>query len=70
MREVKKYGISIAGIQGTKWFGSDVSPTDGYTILHSGCPFPSAQERGTRNEGIGIALDKKAMAAWKNAGEV
>ena len=38
--------------------------------MDSGCSFPSDQERGTRKEGIGIALDKKAMTAWKNAVEV
>ena len=69
-RELKRYGVSILGIQETKWFGSDVWPADGYTFLHSGCPIPSDQERATRNEGVGIVLDKKATAAWKNAGEV
>ena len=69
-RELKRYGISIAGIQEINWFGSDVWPVDGYTLLHSGSPLPSDQERGTRNEGVGISLDKKAMAAWKNVGEV
>ena len=70
VRELKRHGISIAGIQETKWFGSDALPADGCTIVHSGRPLPSDQERGTRNEGIGIALNKKATAAWKNAGEV
>ena len=37
--------------------------TEGYTFLHSGYPLPCDQERGTRNEGVGIALDKKATAA-------
>ena len=41
VRELKRYGISIAGIQDTKLFGSDVWPADGYTFLHSGCPLPS-----------------------------
>ena len=70
VRELKRYGISIAGIQETKWFGSDVWPADEYTFLHSGRPLPSGQEKAARNEGVGIALDKKATAAWKNAGEV
>ena len=69
-RELKRYGVSIAGIQETKWFGNDVWPADGYTFLHSGRPLPSDQERAARNEGVGIALDKEATAAWKNAGEV
>ena len=70
VRELKRYGISIAGIPETKWFGSDVWPADGYTFLHSGSPLPSDQERAARNEGVGIALDKKDTPAWKNVGEV
>ena len=52
--------MAVAGIQESKWFGSDVWPADGYTFLHSGRPLPSDQEKGTRNEGVGIALDEKA----------
>ena len=36
----------------------------------SGRPLPGDQERASRNEGVGIALDEKATVAWKNAGEV
>ena len=62
--------MSIAVIQESKWFGSDVWPADGYTFLHSGCPLPGVDEGATRNEGVGIALDEKATVVWKNAGEV
>ena len=41
-----------------------------YIFLHSGRPLPGDQERASRNEGVGIALDEKATLAWKNAGEV
>ena len=67
--ELRRYGVSIAGIQESKWFGSNVWPADGYTFLHSGRPLPGVDERATRNEGVGIALDEKATVAWKNAGE-
>ena len=70
MGELRKYGVSVAGIQETKWFGMDVWPVGRYTFLHSGCPLPGDQERASRNEGVGIALDEKATVAWKNAGEV
>ena len=70
MGELRKYGVSVAGIQETKWFGKDVWPVDRYTFLHSGCPLPGDQERASRNEGVGIALEEKATVAWKNAGEV
>ena len=42
---------------------------DGYTLLHSGRPLPSENDRAVRNEGVGIVLDAKATAAWKEAGE-
>ena len=70
MGELRKYGVSVAGIQETKWFGKDVWPVGRYTFLHSGRPLPGDQERASRNEGVGIALDEKATVAWKNAGEV
>ena len=42
----------------------------GYTFIHSGRPLPSGEEPAERNEGVGIALDETATAAWKAAGEV
>ena len=69
VRELKRYGVSIAWIQETKWFGSYVWPADEYTFLHSGRPLPSDQERATRNV-VGIVLNKKATAALKKAEEV
>ena len=69
VRELKRFGVSVAGIQESKWFVSDVWQAGAYTFLHSGWPIPSDSDRATRNEGVGIALDKKASAAWRNAGE-
>ena len=69
VRELNRHGISIAGIQETNGL-------EAMWGLLKGIPFTlwssllSDYERGTRNEGVGIALDKKATAAWKNAGEV
>ena len=60
----------MAGIQENKWFGSDVWSSDGYTFLHFGQPLPSEEEKFMRNEGVGIALDETATAAWREAGEV
>ena len=70
VRELKRYRVSVAGIQESKWFGSDVWPAGEYIFLHSGRPLPSTNESAVRNEGVGIALDKMATEAWKNAGEV
>ena len=38
VKELRRYRMSVAGIQETKWFGKDVWQADGYTFLHSGRP--------------------------------
>ena len=68
-RELKRYGMSIAAIQETKWYGNDVWQANGYTFLHSGRPLPCAEETAVRNEGVGIMLDESASAAWREAWE-
>ena len=70
VRELKRYRVSVAGIQESKWFGSDVWNVGEYIFLHSGRPLPNASESAARNEGVGIVLDKMATEAWKSAGEV
>ena len=42
---------------------------NGYTFLHSGRPLPCAEETAVRNEGVGIMLDERASAAWREAEE-
>ena len=69
MEELARYNVSVAGIQEIKWFGRDVWTAGGYTFLHSGRPLPSDDDNAVRNEGVGIALDRKATEAWKAAGE-
>ena len=56
-------------MQESKWFGSDVWDEGEYILLHSGRPLPDASTSAARNESVGIALDKMATEAWKNAGE-
>ena len=48
MGELRKYGVSVAGIQETKWFGKDVWPVGRYTFLRSGRPLPGDQKRASR----------------------
>ena len=41
VHELQRYGVSIAGVQESKWFGVDVwTAADGYIFLHSGRPLP------------------------------
>ena len=42
---------------------------DGFTFLHSGRRLPEEGESAVRKEGVGILLDDRATAAWKEAGE-
>ena len=70
VKETERYGVSVAGIQETKWFGNDVwHATGGYTFLHSGRPLPASGDAAVRNEGVGILLNERAAAAWRQAGE-
>ena len=69
--ELKRYGVSVAGVQESMWFGRDVWPaTGGCTFLHSGRLLPNSGDPAMRNEGVGILLDEKATAAWRQGGEV
>ena len=69
--ELERYGISVAGVQETKWFGSDVWPAiDGHIMLHSGRSVPQDGATVVRREGVGIVLNPRATAAWKAKGEV
>ena len=47
----------------------DVWNLDGYTLLHSECTLSDDGEPLIRNEGVGIMLDQRATAAWRNPGE-
>ena len=48
--ELKRHRVSVAGVQESKWFGSDVWPAaEGYTFLHSGRPLPDSGDPATRN---------------------
>ena len=35
VNELRRYRVSVAAIQETKWYGSDVWEAQGYTFLHS-----------------------------------
>ena len=70
MKELKRFRVAIAGIQETKWFGSDIRSSEGCTFLQSGRAVPLSDAHYLRNEEVGIFLDEKASEAWKLGGEV
>ena len=69
VKELRRLGVAVAGIQETKWFGKDTWTVDGYTLLHSGRTLSDEGDPQVRNKGVGILLDRHARVAWKNAGE-
>ena len=69
VKELRRLGVAIAGIQETKCFGKDMWTVNGYTLLHSGRTLPDETDPQVRNEGVSILLDRHATKAWKNAGE-
>ena len=61
----------MAGIQETKWFGSDVWPAeDGWIFLHSGRLLTSAEDVIQHGEGVEILLSPVEINAWHGAGDV
>ena len=70
VKELTRYRIAIAGIQETKWFESDVWLTGDWIFLHSGRTLPVDGDVAIRREGVGILLDGRATAVWRDAGEV
>ena len=70
VKELRRYRVSVAAIQETKWYESDVWEGQGYTFLHYGYVLLVGEGPAVRNEGVGIALDERAAATWKEAGEV
>ena len=70
VQELQRYGVAVAGVQESKWFGVDVwTAGEGFTFLHSGRPLPGGSEVAVRNEGVGILLDARASEAWRQGGK-
>ena len=70
VKELQRYRVTIAGLQETKWFESDVWPAEnGWVFLHAGRPLPSSHEVAQRGEGVGILLSPVAVDAWHAAGD-
>ena len=69
VHELRRYSLAIAAVQETKWFGSDVWTTKGYTLLHSGRGLPAGDAVARRTEGVGILLDPAMTQAWCRGGE-
>ena len=69
VRELDRYGVKIAALQETKWFGNAVYRVGDSVVLAAGRPTPEPDEPRQRGEGVAIVLIGLAISAWKADGE-
>ena len=69
VKELCRYGVKVAGLQETKWFGSAVYHVSGCVVLAAGRPVPTTEEALQRGEGVALVLMDAAVRAWREAGE-
>ncbi len=68
VNRMDRYGVVVAGLQETKWFGSKIYKVGKSIILSSGWDIP--KEGGSRQwgEGVAIVMSGPAVNAWKAGG--
>ena len=67
VNEMKRYGVKVAALQETKWFGCEVYQVGGSIVLTSGREKPALNDSKQRGEGVAIMLSGPAVDAWKRA---
>ena len=68
--ELGRYGVVMAGLQETKWFGEGVYRVGESTVLAAGRPIPRGGQAKRRGEGVAIVLTWPAVYAWKDRGSL
>ena len=68
LSELDSYGVVVAGLQETKWFGSKYYKVGMSVILSSGQDVPKEGGSRQRGEGVAIAMSGPAVSAWKAGG--
>ena len=68
LSELDRYGVVVAGLQETKWFGSKIYKVVKSVILSSGWDVPKAGGSRQRGEGVAIVMSGPAVSAWKAGG--
>ena len=69
--ELGRYGVVVAGLQETKWFGWEgVYGVGGSIVLAAGRPVPGGGQAKRRGEGVAIVLTGPAVHAWKDGGSL
>ena len=69
LRELGRYGIKVAALQETKWFGNAEYHVGRSVVLSAGRPTPGTGKPRQRGEGVAIVLTGEAVTAWKAGGE-
>ena len=69
VRELGRYGVKVAALQETKWFGRAVYRVGESVVLAADRPVPALGESCQRGEGVAIVLFVLAIHAWRAAGE-
>ena len=69
IRELDWYGVKIAALQETKWFGGAVYKVKDSVVLAAGRPVPQKDEQRQRREGVAIVLLGSAVSLWRADGE-
>ena len=64
--ELARYRVDVAGLQGTKWFGSDVYRVDDSVVIAAGRPVPGAGVVNQRGEDVVVVLSGPAVDAWRS----
>ena len=68
LSELDRYGVVVAGLQETKWFGSKIYKVGKSVILSSGRDVPKEGGSRQRGEGVAIVMSGPAVSAWKAGG--
>ena len=68
LSELDRYGVVVAGLQETKWFGSKIYKAGKSVILSSGRDVPKEGGSRQRGEGVAIMMSGPAVSAWKAGG--
>ena len=63
---LEDYRVTVAALQETKWFGSEVYKVGENLVLTAGRPVP--REDRQRGEGVALILKGPAVQAWKAGG--
>lgn len=69
LRELGRYGIKVAALQETKWFGNCEYHIGRSVVLTAGRPIPESNQVRQRGEGVAIVLTGDAVTAWKAGGK-